>query len=65
MTIAEKEWIRECWSKALRDLELSIKANNITEEILDTMNRWKKLVFCDYNGNDDTERLIRESGIIV
>ena len=40
MTIAEKEWIRECWSKALRDLELSIKANNITEEILDTMNRW-------------------------
>ena len=62
MTIAEKEWVRECWSKALRDLELSIKNNNVTEEILDTMNRWN---FHFMQANDDTERLIRESGIIV
>ena len=62
MTTGEKEWIRECWSKALRDLELAIKTNNVTEEILDTMNRWN---FRFMQANDDTERLIRESGIIV
>lgn len=62
MTIAEKEWVCECWSKALRDLKLAIKTNNITEEILDTMNRWN---FRFMQANDDTECLIRESGIIV
>ena len=62
MTITEKEWIRECWSKACRDLELAIKANSVTKEIFDNMNKWN---FRFMQANDDTERLIRESGIIV
>ena len=62
MSIAEKEWIRECWSKAIRDLNLALQNNNVTKEILDNMNKWN---FRFMQANDDTERLIRESGIIV
>ena len=62
MSIAEKEWIRECWSKAIRDLKLALQNNNVTKEILDNMNKWN---FRFMQANDDTERLIRESGIIV
>ena len=62
MSIAEKEWIRECWSKAIRDLNLALQNNTVTKEILDNMNKWN---FRFMQANDDTERLIRESGIIV
>lgn len=57
MTIGEKEWIRENWDRALRDLTKALEENRMTTDVISTMER---LNFRFIQANDDDERIARE-----
>ena len=61
MTTGEKEWIRENWDRALRDLTKALEENRVTTDVISTMER---LNFRFVQANDDNEHIAREAGFI-